>query len=75
MIQGFRLKMLKNQPETAVKNCGEVAIMMSVLMKSPTQTETNHPVDKAEHHSPLSHKDAEAASPRVRRGEQAILDD
>lgn len=33
------------------------------VMKSPTQTETNHPVDKAEHHSPLSHKDAEAASP------------
>ncbi|HEX5792404.1 MAG TPA: hypothetical protein VFY01_03960 [Rheinheimera sp.] len=32
-------------------------------MKRPTQTKTNHPVDKAEHHSPLSHKDAEAASP------------
>ena len=32
-------------------------------MKSPTKTETSHPFDKAGRQPPLSHKDAEAASP------------
>ena len=32
-------------------------------MKSPAQTETKHPSDLAKRQPPLSHKDAEAASP------------
>ncbi|MBU1311595.1 MAG: hypothetical protein KKE30_18900 [Gammaproteobacteria bacterium] len=32
-------------------------------MKNPAQTETSHKVDQSKHQLPLSHKDAEAASP------------
>lgn len=32
-------------------------------MNSPAKTETKHPSDKAGRQPPLSHKDAEAASP------------
>ena len=32
-------------------------------MKSPDQTETSHPSEKAERKPSMSHKDAEAASP------------
>jgi hypothetical protein len=32
-------------------------------MNSPAKTETKHPSDKVRHQPPLSHKDAEAASP------------